>query len=243
VSPSAAGTTSGTGGTPGSANPQATTAGSGRQWSIRSLSAVLDGSNFVVSGTVENGARALNVYAEITVYDERGRILTSGDSPVHPSPVPSGSTAAFEVRLPIKDLVRRYMVVVRQTGMITGSLAERVMEVRDRQQFAPVVAGNLQVQVRFNPSDLTVVVEVRNPTTAVLSNVNLAVEYATQCYLPLPRPGRFITQPRSGTVSVTQIDAGGSGQATIAIPRDQEGCQGYTGLGARGRVLDLKIAE
>ncbi|MDR7520841.1 MAG: hypothetical protein QN168_00105 [Armatimonadota bacterium] len=212
-------------------------------WAIRAVDARVDGVVLVVTGIVENHGRAMLAYAEVAALDDRGRQVATGDSPLDPNPVPYGGTATFEVRLNVDDVVRRYTVTVRPVGSITGSLADQTGEIRNRQQFNQVVMRRLQVAAEPAAGPPRVVVTVSNGSVAALASATAAVEYDTRCFIPVPRPGRFVSTAGSGLVTVGQIPAGGTAQAALAVANATPGCENFAVVAARARIADAKVAD
>jgi hypothetical protein len=109
---------------PVAAPPQATGTG---DWTVRSMSSHVEDTSpitLVVEGKVENRGRPLAVYAQVHAFRSGGREAGEGSSPVYPNPVRLGGDAAFEVRLPIDDVVLRYTVTINPMGAPTTSLAQ-----------------------------------------------------------------------------------------------------------------------
>jgi hypothetical protein len=73
--------------------------------------------------------------------------------------------------------------------------------------------------------------------------VTSVVDVETRCFLPFPRPGRFIVDSVSRTLRVASIPAGGAARASFTPVPTLEGCQEFLILSAKGRVVDLRIAD
>jgi hypothetical protein len=213
------------------------------KWTITGLAARMDGPMLVITGTLNNPGRALAVYAEVTAFDSGGRAVGSGDGPVHPNPVPAGGSGTFEARLAPDDLVERYTAVVRPIGMITGSMVELTAEVKDRQPFAPIVMKRLRVSTQILVGPPRVILEVHNTSAAGVTAVVTLLDVETRCFLPRPRPGRFIVDSGTQTLRLPAIPAGATGRATFAPTPTLDGCENFVILTARGRVTDLRIAD
>ena len=174
---------------PGAASPSPTTAAG--TWRISAAAAKLDGMTLVVIGTVENRSRTLSVYAEVRALNEAGRQVGQGDAPLRPNPVPSEGIAHFDVRFPIEGVARRFVVTIRPIGSLTVSLAQFSGELKDLQQFASVVAQQLQVMVQSttpNPNPRGLVVVVTNGSTLGVASVSVAVEITATCRVPVSAP-------------------------------------------------------
>jgi hypothetical protein len=214
-----------------------------QKWTITSLAARVDGPMLVVTGELDNPGRAQAVYAEVTAFDPNGRAVGSGDGPVHPSPVPAGGSGTFEARLAPDDLVARYTAVVRPVGMITGSITELTAEIKDREQFAPIVMKRLRLSTQILVGPPRVIIEVHNTSAAGVTAVIALVDVETRCFLPRPRPGRFVVESGSHTIRVPAVPAGGTARATFAPTPTLEGCENFVILTARGRVAGLRVAD
>jgi hypothetical protein len=218
-------------------------------WSIRTVSARVEGTTLVVTGMVENRSRPQSVYAEVRAFGPGGQPLGQADAPVVPTPVPAGGTAAFEVRLPISDVVRRYTVVIRPAGSITGSLAERSGEiVRDLQQFAELVARLVRVEVQTTatpPTRDTFVAVVTNASALLIASVTVAADLTVTCRIsaslpPLPPSPRPVQEIRSGSAVVQQLRPGATGR--VALPISPGVCVEFETWSAQTRVGEVRIA-
>ncbi len=212
-------------------------------WGVRSTTARVDEGSLTVSGTIENRAAPRAVYVEVRALNPAGREVGRNDGPVFPNPVPNGGSATFEIRVPIDDIARRYVVIVRPVGALTGSLVEAIGEVKDLQQFASVVAKQLQVQaqVQANPptrDDFVVVVTNASPLT--VASVSISIEITATCRIPFPTP-RTIQEIRSGSVVVTQLRPGASARAQL--PVSPGACIEFATWSATSRVGEVRIAE
>jgi len=226
---------------PGAPSPTPTTAAG--TWGVRSTAARIDEGALTVTGTVENRSAPRSVYAEVRAFNPAGRQVGQGESPVAPNPVPTGGAATFEVRVPIDDIVRRYVVTIRPLGQVAGSLAEASGEVRDLQQFASVVARQIQVatQTLVNPptrDDFVIV--VTNTSPLPVASVAVVVEITATCRIPFPAP-RTIQEIRGGTVVVQQLRPGASARA--ALPVSIGTCIDFATWSATHRIGEVRIGE
>lgn len=212
-------------------------------WGVRSTTARVDEGSLTVSGTIENRAAPRAVYVEVRALNPAGREVGRNDGPVFPNPVANGGSATFEIRVAIDDIARRYVVIVRPVGALTGSLVEATGEVKDLQQFASVVAKQIQVQaqVQANPptrDDFVVVVTNGSPLT--VASVSISIEITATCRIPFPTP-RTIQEIRSGSVVVTQLRPGASARAPL--PVSPGACIEFATWSATSRVGEVRIAE
>ncbi len=237
----------------GGASPGATTTAAGGptptptvaagSWGVRSTTARVDEGSLTVSGTIENRAAPRAVYVEVRAFNPAGREVGRNDGPVFPNPVLNGGSATFEVRVPIDDIARRYVVIVRQVGTLTGSLVEATAEVKDLQQFASVVAKQIQVQTQTQANPPTrddFVVQVTNASALTVASVSISVEITATCRIPFPTP-RTIQEIRSGSVVVSQLRPGASARATL--PVSPGACIEFATWSATHRVGEIRIAE
>ncbi|MDR7418352.1 MAG: FxLYD domain-containing protein [Armatimonadota bacterium] len=222
---------------PAPPTPQAAT------WTVRHLQPRMDGNTLVVTGTVDNRGPAQAVYAEVTAFDPNGRQVGSGDGPIAPTPVPPGGSATFEARLMPTDIVGRVTAVIRPIGMITGALAEHSTDVTARQQFAPVVARRLHVAVQVFLGPARIVVDLRNGSAASVEAVALVVDFETRCFVEFPRPGRFLVDTRSQSVTVPSVPSGGTARATVTPAPSPDGCAEFTITSAKARIADLRLSD
>ncbi|MGQ0548264.1 MAG: FxLYD domain-containing protein [Armatimonadota bacterium] len=229
------------GATPAGATPTATTAAG--SWAVRSTTARVDEGALTVTGTIENRAAPRAVYVEVRALNPAGRQIGQSDAPVFPNPVPNGGSATFEVRVPIDDIARRYQVIIRPIGTLTGSLAEAMGEVKDLQQFATVVARQIQVQTQTTANPPTrddFVVVVTNASPLTVASVGVSIEITATCRIPFPTP-RTIQEIRSGSVVVSQLRPGASARATL--PVSPGACIEFATWSATHRIGEVRIAE
>lgn len=188
-------------------------------WVLRSLAARVDDTTLVVTGSVDNNARAQAVFAEVRAFGTRGQLVAETDAPVDPAPLPVGRAGAFEARLTIDDVVRRFSVIIRPTGSVTATLAEGSAEVRELQGFAPVVARRLSAVVQTNaqpPTRDSLLVAVSNGSPLVVSSVTVAVEITVTCRVVVPTP-RTVQEVRTGTATIVQLRPGELGRAPLSL--------------------------
>ncbi|MDR7481212.1 MAG: hypothetical protein QN183_02690 [Armatimonadota bacterium] len=224
-------------GAPGVASPAAT------GWTLGRLSATVDNLILVVSGVVTNRGRAQAAYAEVRALGPDGVPVAQGDAPLVPTPVPAGGTATFEVRLAIDTVVRRYVVTIRPAGSLTASLADAAGEITNLQQFAGIVARQLQIAVAVQatpPTGDDFLVVVTNGSGVVVASVAVAAEVTVTCRIAVPTP-RIIQEVRTGSAVVVQIRPGGQGRAPL--PLSPGACAGFATWTASTRVGEVRIGE
>jgi hypothetical protein len=212
-------------------------------WIIRTTSAQATDTTLVIAGMVENRSRPASVYAEVRAFNGAGRLVAQGDSPLFPTPVPSGAIASFAVRLTIDDVVRRYVVIIRPVGSISVALAEQASEIKDIQQFASIVARQLQavVQVTTNPptrDDFVVV--ITNGSQFTVASVAVAVEIVATCRMVFPAP-RSVQELRAGNVIVLQLRPGAS--ARLPLPVSVGICIEFATWAATPRIGEVRLGD
>lgn len=212
-------------------------------WIIRNTSAQTSDTALVVAGLVENRGRASAVYVEARVFNAAGRLVAQGDAPVFPTPVPSGAVASFVVQLTIDDVIRRYTVVVRPIGSLSASLAEGTGEVKDIQQFARIVARQIQtlVQVKTSPptrDDFEVI--VTNASQFPMASVPVAVEIVATCRVAFPTP-RTVQELRTASVVAQQLRPGASARLPLALSVGV--CIEFATWSATPRVGDIRLGD
>ncbi len=214
-------------------------------WSIRSTSVRVEDTDFIVSGTVENKDRAMNVYAEVRAFNASGRRISEGNSPLQPSPVRSGGTATFEVRMQVDDIVKHYTVTIRPAGGRAISLTEFSAEIKDPKIFASIVAKSVQVSVQAktaNPTRAEFLAVVTNGSPFALAGATVRVDINVTCRLTAASPPRFAQEVWSGTATVEQLGAGASQQFPLSLSGGL--CEGVVvSWSATSKVLDLKIGD
>ncbi|MDR7418351.1 MAG: hypothetical protein QN178_05535 [Armatimonadota bacterium] len=158
-------------------------------WGVRSTATRVDNGTLVISGVVENKSRAQSAYAEVQLVGGG-----HGDAPLQPNPVASGGTATFEVRIPLDRVVQRYTVVIHPLGAPSVVLARAAGEIKDQQQFAAMVARQLQVEVRSVspiPEPNTFEVVVSNGSPLAVESVTVSVRLTVTCRIS-GGPGRVL---------------------------------------------------
>jgi hypothetical protein len=214
-------------------------------WRILSTSWRLDGSTFIVQGAVENQGRAQAVFAEVAAYSPSGRLVATSDGPMDRYSVSAGSSATFEARLPVDDVVGRYTVVLRPVGSIAVVLAQTAAEISDLQPFVPIVMRRLTVGVEFRSTPSRFLVTVGNRSSVTITSATVVVDIEGFCLVRIGKQLRTIPYQGSGTVVVSQVRPGSSGQETMGLPPGvtQEGCADLAGATPRARLLTISLGN
>lgn len=209
-------------------------------WTVRSMSARVEDTSpitLVVEGKVENRGRPLSIYAEVHAFKQGGREAGEGSLPVYPNPVRLGGDAAFEVRVPIDDVVVRYTVTLRPMGAPTTSLARAVGSITDFKPFGPIVARQIQAAVETpTPSsagrrDFTLV--VTNGSALMVAQATVTVEIEAFCAQAGER--------HSATVDIERLQPGAQAKTPLVL---KDGlCPAFGGWTAKTKVVSVKIAE
>jgi hypothetical protein len=240
----------------------------------------------VISGVVENRSAPRSAYAEVRALTAAGRQVGQGDTPLHPTLVPNGGSATFEVRLTVDAIPRRYTVTIHPAGRSNEILAQAAGEIKDKdlEQLASIVAQQLQARVQSttpvaNPNSF--VAFVTNGSSVGVSSVTVTVEIVSTCRVPgshipagpqwvlaaavvaappptpaptpaptpirtptpfpTPPPMRTIQETWSGTATIQQITAGGTGRAPLQLTGGV--CLEFTSWTATVQLGDVKIGE
>jgi hypothetical protein len=182
---------------------------------------------------------------------------------LRPSPAPQGSTATFEVRIGIEQIVRRYTVTLRPANNMRATLAEARGEFRDVQQFAGLASRQLSVAIQTTdptPGPKTLVAVVTNNSPLNVSSVNVSAEINVTCRVaagppvlvagpspiptpmpPLRTPGRTIQETWTGTATVTSIGPRSAAQAPLQLSGGV--CLFFTSWTATARLQDVRVSE
>lgn len=223
---------------PAAPSPAPTTAPG--SWGVRSATARVENSTLVVTGTVENRSRTQAAYADVRAFGEAGRRVGEGNIPLYPSPVRSGGTATFEVRLAIGDVVRRYTVTIRPVGSLSVVLAEHSGEVAELQQFGAVVAKQLQATVQLAAPPMGFAVVVANRSPVPVASAAVSVQVVGTCRIPFPTP-RVIQETRTASGVVQRIPPGGSSGVLVELSTGV--CMEFATWSGKATVGEVKIGE
>jgi hypothetical protein len=229
---------------PGAAAPSPTPAAAPGSWSVRSATARVDGTDLIISGTVDNRSRTQNVYVEVAALTAAGQRVGEGNGPVQPGPVPAGASGRFEVRIAITDVVRRFIVTVRPVGG-GPRLAEFSGEIRTAAAFGEIISRQVQVQVQAgspNPTRGEFTVNVMNGSAFTLSRVTVTAQISATCRLTAETPPRFVQETWTGTATVQQMSPGASARAPLSLSGGL--CQGVVvQWSATARATEVSISE
>jgi hypothetical protein len=226
-------------------------------WSVRSLATRVEESALIVTGTVENRDRPLNAYAEVRLLDAAGQPVGGGESPLQPNPIPVGGTATFEVRIPVDQVVRRYVVFIRPFGSTSAVLTQATGEIKDLHQFAAMVARQVTAQIRATsalPDRSGFVVVVTNGSGLAIESATVSVQMTVTCRVagrpdPLLIAGPFSSPPPTprtlqetwtGTAVVRSIGPRASSEVPVQLSGGV--CVAFTTWSASVRVTDVRIA-
>jgi hypothetical protein len=212
-------------------------------WVLRSLAARVDDTVLFVTGSVDNNARAQAVFAEVRAFGSGGQLVAQNDAPVDPNPLPTGRTGTFEARVAIDDVVRRFTVIIRPTGSVTGVLVEGTAEVREVRGFAPIVARKLSALVQTTsqpPTRDSLLIAVSNGSPLVVSSVTVAIEITVTCPVTLPTP-RTIQEVRTGTATILQLRPGEIGRAPVSLSAGI--CVDFATWTSVVRIGEVRVAE
>jgi hypothetical protein len=226
------------------------------------MSARVDGEMFVVTGTAENRGAAVAAAAYVDLFAAPNVPAGRGNAALRPSPAPQGSTASFEVRIAIEQIVRRYTVTLRPASNPRAALAEARGEFKDLQQFAAIAAKQLTVAVQTTdptPGPKTLVAVVTNNSAFPVASANVTADISVTCRVagaptrvlvaaaiptplpPLRTPGRTIQETWTGTASVTSIAPRSSEQAPLQLSGGV--CLFFTSWTATTRIQDVRVAD
>jgi hypothetical protein len=189
-------------------------------WGVTSTAVRVEGTDVIVSGTVENKSRPLAAFAEVRVFNAAGQRVAEGNSPLQPNPVPSGGAATFEVRMSISDVVRRYVVTIRPVSAPTTVLVEHRADVKDVKIFGAIVAKAVKATVQArtpNPTRGEFIIDVANTSTFPLASATVRAEVSVTCRFTAQTPPRFAQEVWSGSVTVTGLAPGASQQLPLTL--------------------------
>ena len=198
---------------------------------IRSLTGKMDGTAFAVSGAVSNSGTPVALYVQIVLLSADGRRLVETTAPLYPNPVGGGRQGNFAERLPVDDVVARFVVTVRAMNRPLQALAESTQEVKDVAQFASLLDRLIEVTVLGATLDRPsgTIVAVTNRSTLRVTGLVLSLEMTRTCRNQLADGSLFtFTDRRQGTVRVPALEP----NARIEVPIDLQGqgpCPGFRG--------------
>ncbi len=182
---------------------------------IHSVTGQLEGTAFVVSGSISNSGDPIAVFAQIVLLGADGRRLAESAGTVLPNPVSPNRVGNFQERIAVNDVVARFTVTVRAMDPPNRVLAETTQEVKDVAQFSGMLDRLIEVTVLSptagRPSGT--VLAVTNRSAFRISGLVLALDMRGVCRnevqppvipgLPTPAPTftRFVVT-RKATAQV-----------------------------------------
>jgi len=212
---------------------------------IRSLTGKMEGTSFVVSGSVSNSGTPVALYVQIVLLAGDGRHLAETTAPLYPNPVGGGRQGTFEERIPVGDVVARLVVTVRPMNRPTQALAEKTEEVKDVEQFAGLLDRLLEVTVLGAGLDRPsgTMVAITNRSELRITGLVLTLEMTRTCRNELAGGTLFtFTDRRQGTVRVAVIEP--NVRVEVPIELQNEGpCPGFRGTdwSATWRIVSAKV--
>lgn len=218
---------------------------------FKSVSGRAEGTTFIVAGSVANAGPSLALFVQVVLLGPEGRRLAEGTTTLVPNPIGGGRTGAFDVRLPLDDVVTRFVVTVRPMNRPTTAVAETSQEVKEAGQFADVVVERL-LEVTVLGATLErasgTFAAVTNRSSLRITGLVLEIEMRRSCtFTPvgssLPSvPTKFV-DIRKGTVRVAEL----APNARVEVPIDLAATGACQGAGAdwqaTWKVLSAKIEE
>jgi hypothetical protein len=212
---------------------------------FRSLTGKMDGTNFVVAGSISNSGTPIALYVEIVLLSADGRRIATTTAPLYPNPVGGGRQGGFEERIPVDDVVARFAVTVRPMNRPLQALAERVEEVKDAAQFAGILDRLLEVTILGATLDRPsgTMASVTNRSTLRVTGLVLSVEMVRTCRTQLASGDFFtFTDRRQGTVQVPVLEPNTRVEVPITL-QSQGPCPGFAGTAwsATWRIVSAKL--
>jgi hypothetical protein len=234
-------------------------------WKLGTVSTRVDGETFVVSGTAENRGAPMAAVASVELFAAPNAPAGKGDGALRPSPVPQGSSASFEVRIAIEQIVRRFTVTLRPAINPRVTLAEVRGEFKDMQQFAAIASRQLSISIQTTdptPGPKTLVAVVTNNSPIPVASATVTAEISVTCRVagapsrvliaaaapiptpmpPIRTPGRNIQENWTGTATVPSIGARSSAQAPLQLSGGV--CLFFTSWTVTtARIQDVRVGE
>ncbi len=161
---------------------------------LREVTGRLEGSTFVVSGSVVNSGAPVAVFVEIALLGADGGRLAEVSAAVVPNPVGPGRTGSFQERTAVAAVVARFTVTVRTMDPPHRVLAETTQQVEEVAQFAGLLDRMVDVEVlppaAGRPGGSAVAVTNRSPLRITGLSLELTLRgvcrNAVQPPAPLP---------------------------------------------------------
>ncbi len=218
---------------------------------FRSLTRRVEGTTFVVAGSVSNAGSPLALFVQVVLVGPDGGRVAEGTTTLVPNPIGGGGTGSFEVRLPIDDVVSRLTVSVRPMNRPTIALAEVSQVVSDVAGFASLVLERLlEVTVLGATAERGsgTFAAVTNRSSLKITGLVVEIEMRRTCTVTpvgstLPQVPRTFTDIRKGSVRVAEL----APNARVEVPIDLAATGPCLGAGAEWqatwKVLAGKVEE
>lgn len=215
---------------------------------IVSLSGRVEGTTFIVSGTVTKIGPPLALFAEVTLFGEGGRTLKTEPTAIYPNPVGGGHPSNFEERISIEDIVRRVGVTVRLMNPPNSVVAQTLTDIRNLSQFSGLAERKLEVMVLGATPDRASGTQaaVTNRSSLRILGLVIEVQMETSCRNQVLLPDgsttfRTFIDRRQGTLRVDNLPP----NARVEVPIELAGLGPCAGFGAEWRVtwkpVSLKV--
>ena len=242
---------------PARVTPPPPAPGSESAVAFRSLTGRVEGTTFVVSGSVSNAGAPLALFVQVVLLGPDGGRVGEGTTTLVPNPVGGGRAGSFDVRLPLDDVVRRFVVTVRPMNRPTVALAEATQDVKDAGAFTAVVLERLlEVTVLGATAERGsgTFAAVTNRSSLKITGLVVEIEMRRTCTVlqpgnplqptPRPTPGTItFVDIRKGTIRVAELLP----NTRVEVPIDLSATGPCLGAGvdwqATWKVLSGKVEE
>ncbi|HEV8338412.1 MAG TPA: hypothetical protein VGR25_01985 [bacterium] len=218
---------------------------------FRSLSGRVEGTTFVVVGSVSNAGPPLALFVQVVLLGPDGGRVGEGTTTLVPNPIGGGRAGSFEVRLTIDDVVARFIVTVRPMNRPTVALAEAAQDVKDAGAFTTLVLERLlEVTVLGATAERGsgTFAAVTNRSSLKITGLVVEIEMRRTCTVTpvgstFPQVPRTFTDVRKGTVRVGEL----APNARVEVAIDLAATGPCLGAGAEWqatwKVLSGKVEE
>ncbi len=216
------------------ATPTAAAAAAGV--TIQSVTGRLEGTTFVVSGSISNSGDPIAVFTQIVLLGSDGRRLAESAGTVFPNPVSPSRVGNFQERIAVNDVVARFTVTVRAMDPPNRVLAETTQEVKDVAQFSGMLDRLIEVTVlgptAGRPSGT--VLAVTNRSAFRISGLVLDLEMRGVCRNLVQPPGLPAPTP-----TFTQFTVNRKATAQVPVLAPNARVEVELGLGDRGPCVGM----